>query len=94
MNYPVAEQARYGAGPLNGKNTLDQIEEVIIKQLKDSPDSRRAIATTLVPEIDAFSKEPPCITQLQALQSRGKLHFWRLSAVMIFLRPLFPMLLA
>lgn len=60
--------------PLNNKK-LDQIEEVIIKQLEDSPDSRRAVATTLVPEIDAFSKEPPCITQLQALQSRGKLHF-------------------
>ena len=60
--------------PLNDRK-LDQIEEVIIKQLKDSPDSRRAVATTLVPEVDAFSKEPPCITQLQALQSRGKLHF-------------------
>lgn len=63
MNYPLRDKK------------LDQIEEVIIKQLKDSPDSRRAVATTLVPEIDAFSKEPPCITQLQALQSRGKLHF-------------------
>ncbi len=60
--------------PLNNRK-LNQIEEIIVKQLKDSPDSRRAIATTLVPEIDAFSKEPPCITQLQALQSRGKLHF-------------------
>ena len=60
--------------PLSDGN-LDQIKEVIIKQLKDSPDSRRAVATTLVPEIDAFSKEPPCITQIQALQSNGKLHF-------------------
>jgi thymidylate synthase len=63
MNYPLKDRK------------LNQIEEVIIKQMKDSPDSRRAVATTLVPEIDAFSKEPPCITQLQALQSRGKLHF-------------------
>lgn len=63
MNYPLKDRK------------LDQIEEVIIKQLKDSPDSRRAVATTLVPEVDAFSKEPPCITQLQALQSRGRLHF-------------------
>ena len=60
--------------PLNDGN-LDQIKDVIIKQLKDSPDSRRAVATTLVPSIDAFSKEPPCITQIQALQSNGKLHF-------------------
>lgn len=63
MNYPI------------GDKKLDQIEEVIIKQFRDSPDSRRAVATTLVPSIDAFSKEPPCITQLQALQSKGKLHF-------------------
>lgn len=63
MNYPL------------GEKKLDQIEEVIVKQLKNSPDSRRAVATTLVPIIDAFSKEPPCITQIQALQSRGKLHF-------------------
>lgn len=63
MNYPLKDRK------------LDQIEEVIVKQLKDSPDSRRAVATTLVPEIDAFSKEPPCITQLQALQSGGRLHF-------------------
>ncbi|PIT96976.1 hypothetical protein COT82_00265 [Candidatus Campbellbacteria bacterium CG10_big_fil_rev_8_21_14_0_10_35_52] len=60
--------------PLSDGN-LDQIKEVIIKQLKDSPDSRRAVATTLVPEVDAFSTEPPCITQIQALQSNGKLHF-------------------
>jgi thymidylate synthase len=75
---PVGISYTYGnrlmSYPLNdGK--LDQIEDVIIKQLKDSPDSRRAVATTLIPEIDAFSKEPPCITQLQALQSNGRLHF-------------------
>ena len=60
--------------PLINKE-LDQIEDIIVKQLKKSPDSRRAVATTLVPEIDSFSDEPPCITQVQALQSKGRLHF-------------------
>ena len=83
MKYPLGT---------DGKK-LDQIEEVIIKQLKDSPDSRRAVATTLVPEIDAFSKESPCITQLQALQSRGNFIFWRLFEATIFSRPRFRTLL-
>ncbi|MDD5431219.1 MAG: thymidylate synthase [Candidatus Pacebacteria bacterium] len=53
---------------------VDQIEEVIIKQLKDFPDSRRAVATTIIPSIDKDSQEPPCITQVQAIQSNGSLH--------------------
>lgn len=57
----------------NGKY-LNQIKDVIIKQLKDSPDSRRAVATTMIPLLDAESKEPPCIIQVQALQSRGRLN--------------------
>ena len=60
--------------PLGGKKTIDQIRRSIIRNLKDSPDSRRAVATTLVPEIDALSSEPPCITQVQFLQARGKLN--------------------
>lgn len=54
---------------------IDQIEESIIRNLRASPDSRRAVATTLVPWIDATSDEPPCITQVQGLQANGKLHF-------------------
>lgn len=57
------------------KGLINQIEEVIKKNLIDSPDSRRAVATTMIPQIDKDSKEPPCVTQLQAIQSRGKLHF-------------------
>lgn len=59
----------------NGKHSIDQIEEILKKNLIDSPDSRRAVATTMVPTVDKDSKEPPCITQIQAIQSRGKLHF-------------------
>ncbi len=58
----------------DAKGYIDQIEEVILKELKSSPDTRRGIATTMVPSIDKDSKEPPCITQLQVLQNNGKLH--------------------
>lgn len=59
----------------NGNSHIDQIEEVLVKELKDSRDTRRAVATTMVPSIDKDSKEPPCITQVQTIQSHGKLHF-------------------
>jgi len=62
MSYPVKD------------GTLDQVTQSIVKNLQASPDSRRAVATTLVPSIDAFSDEPPCLTQIQTLQSDGKLH--------------------
>lgn len=75
---PAGVQYTYGnrlmAYPTNG-GPLDQIKESIIRNLKASPDSRRAVATTLVPWIDAKSDEPPCITQVQALQAGGKLHW-------------------
>ena len=58
----------------NGDKFIDQISDVIIKQLKSSPDARRTVATTMVPAIDWDSKEPPCLTQIQALQTKGKLH--------------------
>ena len=58
----------------NGADAIDQIRDVIIKQFKSSPDTRRGVATTMVPAIDANSTEPPCITQVQGLQSRGKFH--------------------
>ncbi len=54
---------------------IDQIEEVLKKQLRDSPDSRRAVATTMVPAVDKDHTSPPCITQVQALQTDGALHF-------------------
>src|SRR3989338_5936795 len=53
---------------------IDQIEEVIVKELKDSIDTRRGVGITIVPEIDKDSKEPPCITQIQVLQTNKKLH--------------------
>src|SRR3989338_7269817 len=61
--------------PAPGGAPIDQIEDVIIKSFRSSPDTRRAVATTMVPPIDKDSNEPPCITQVQALQSGGALHF-------------------
>lgn len=58
-----------------GLKSINQIEEIIKKNLIDSPDSRRAVATTLFPSADKDSKESPCITQIQAIQSAGRLHF-------------------
>jgi len=58
----------------NGTEVIDQIRDVIIKQFKSSPDTRRGVATTMVPAIDANSTEPPCITQVQGLQTKGKFH--------------------
>ncbi len=58
----------------NGSETIDQIGSIIIKELKDSIDTRRAVITTLVPEIDKDSKEPPCLTQIQILQTNKKMH--------------------
>lgn len=63
MKYPMPK----------GEKTIDQITDLIIGNLKKSPNSRRAVATTLVPWIDAESSEPPCITQIQCLQTKGKI---------------------
>jgi thymidylate synthase len=58
----------------HGDAWLDQIEDGIIKQFRASPDSRRGVATTLVPAVDMESKEPPCLTQVQCLQQGGAIH--------------------
>ena len=58
----------------NGDGYIDQITDVIVKQFKSSPDSRRGVATTLHPPTDWDSKEPPCLTLVQGLQSNGRFH--------------------
>ncbi|MEI7741314.1 MAG: thymidylate synthase [bacterium] len=52
----------------------NMIEDVILRSLRSSPDSRRAAVTTFVPATDKDSSEPPCLTQIQCLQSGGTLH--------------------
>lgn len=53
---------------------LDQIHDGIEQSLHASPDSRRAVATTIVPQLDMTSSEPPCLSLVQCLQSQGALH--------------------
>jgi len=53
---------------------IDQVQDVIIKQLHASPDTRRAVATTMVPPTDWDNTQPPCVTQIQALQENGRVH--------------------
>ncbi len=54
-------------GPLN------QVEEILKKQLRGSADTLSAVATTLVPWLDK-NQALPCIAQVQCLTTRGKVH--------------------
>jgi thymidylate synthase len=56
-----------------GDKQIDQVKESLIGNLLNSPDSRRAVATTLIPMQDVTSKTPPCIITVQCIQSEGKL---------------------
>lgn len=49
--------------PLGNGQYLNQIE-VMIKQLTSSPYTRRALAITWVPELDAGHHEPPCLQRV------------------------------
>jgi thymidylate synthase len=54
--------------------SLDQVKDVIIKRLKEYPDGHGSVATTMVPEVDSVSKNPPCLSLIQCLQTDGALH--------------------
>ncbi len=58
----------------NGNDSIDQVEDIIVKELKQSIYSTRAIATTISPPLDIGSKEQPCITQIHVIYSNKKLH--------------------
>lgn len=64
----------YGSRLIKYPDGTNQIEEILVKQLKESPNTRRAVATTLIPSIDKNNNQPPCITQIQCLQTNGKVH--------------------
>ncbi|MDP3685925.1 MAG: thymidylate synthase [bacterium] len=72
VSYTYGNRLQRYPGP---DGPIDQVADAIVRNLKASPDTRRAVATTLVPWIDAKSDEPPCITQVQGIQSHGDLHF-------------------
>lgn len=77
MDYPVkASVGNLGhlrmVGNGDGKG-IDQIEQVIAR-LVESPNSRRALAITWVPEWDGTSVEPPCLQFLHFMIRGGRLH--------------------
>jgi thymidylate synthase len=55
-----------------GKDTLNQIDYVITK-LKESPHSRRAVATTWNPRKDMIVDEVPCLNHFVFMMCDGRL---------------------
>lgn len=69
--------SRLRSWKVDGMDTpVDQVKTAIIGNLASSPDSRRAAMTTLIPQIDATAKEPPCLISVQCLQSESKVHMF------------------
>ena len=76
FDYPMftwegTDRMMYGDGDCEG---IDQIAESIIDRLLTSPNSRRAIAITWVPELDIESDEPPCLQLVQCFIRDQTLH--------------------
>lgn len=67
------ELGRIVEGNGNGKG-INQIITSIVERLAKSPNSRRAIAITWVPEIDIQSREPPCLQIVQCFIRNNQLH--------------------
>jgi len=74
---PEGTSYTYGARLGNyGENNFNQID-FIIDKLKESMITRRAIATTIMPEFDSSQKSPPCLSLIQLLSDTdGKLNFF------------------
>lgn len=59
-----------------GETSFNQID-FIISKLKESLITRRAIATTIIPEFDSTQKSPPCLSLVQLLSdNEGKLNLF------------------
>lgn len=71
ISYTYGNRMMAYPGP---SGAIDQIAEVIEKNFRASPDTRRGLATTVVPWIDKDSNEPPCLALFQCLQTHGALH--------------------
>lgn len=67
---PEFEAKWVGNGDGQGFNQFD----AIIERLKKSPESRRAIMITWVPEIDSFHHEPPCCQNMHFLIRNNLVH--------------------
>ena len=73
LEIPWEDDPYYYIGDGNGDG-LNQIYHSIIKRLSLSPNSRRAIAITWVPEMDVNSDEPPCLQLIQCFIRDQQLH--------------------
>jgi len=63
--WPYCYHQRLAAYPRSDGTTIDQLEELLDKLAKDNI-TRRAIATTRVPEIDLFmAADMPCLGEIQ-----------------------------
>ena len=69
--------SRLRAWGMEGSQSINQITDCLIANLKRSPDSRRSVAVTFVPPIDTFATvDTPCLVCVQALQSEGQVHLF------------------
>ncbi|MCK9326594.1 MAG: thymidylate synthase [Bacteroidales bacterium] len=72
VNGPCGKEYYYNG---NGLGTgINQIITSIVERLAKSPNSRRAIAITWVPDIDIQSDEPPCLQLVQCFIRNNQLH--------------------
>lgn len=63
--WPYTYHQRFTGYPLQDGSTVDQVEQVL-KRVAKTPFTRRAVATTRVPEVDPFLKEDlPCFGEFQ-----------------------------
>jgi thymidylate synthase len=57
-----------------GSSTINQVNDVIIRSLTESFDSRRAVATTMNQPDEWNITDPPCLIAIQCLQADGRLN--------------------
>jgi thymidylate synthase len=79
LNTQVPEGTSYTYGARLGNYGISNFNQIdfIIDKLKESMISRRAIATTIIPEFDSTQKSPPCLSLVQVLSdTEGKLNFF------------------
>ena len=72
VNGPCGKEYYYNGDGLG--TGINQIITSIVERLAKSPNSRRAIAITWVPDIDIQSDEPPCLQLVQCFIRDDKLH--------------------
>lgn len=74
-SHKQAEEISYTYGDrLRNYNGIDQIKTGIIEKLKQSINSRRALACTWQVEKDIESKQPPCLDLVQAICQNNRLY--------------------